>query len=147
MHEYTLLEALHAQGGDVPAPIAHADNALLMELIGDEHGAAPTLNDVDVPRDEAQKLFERVLFNVELLLSMGWVHGDLSAYNMMYPGDRIVLIDFPQVAKCNANPRARGLFGRDIERIAQYFEGCGLTINAPQLAKELWLKHVPEPPA
>ena len=145
MHEYTLLEALHGQGGDVPAPIAHADNALLMELIGDEHGAAPTLNDVVVPRDQAQKLFERVLFNVELLLGMGWVHGDLSAYNMLYQDGRIVLIDFPQVAKCNANPRARGLFGRDIERVAQYFESCGLAIDAAQLAEELWSKHVPEP--
>ena len=144
MHEYTLLEALHNQGGDVPQPIASGDNAVLMEFVGDENGPAPSLNDVEIPQDQAQTLFDRVLFNVELLLGMGWVHGDLSAYNMLYHGGRIVLIDFPQVTDCNNNPRARGIFERDIERIAQYFERSGLVIDAPRLAKELWSKHVPE---
>lgn len=145
MHEYALLEALHGQGGDVPQPIASGDNALLMEFIGDENGPAPTLNGVSIPQDQAQELFDRVLFNVELLLGMGWVHGDLSAYNMLYHGGRIVLIDFPQVTDCHNNPRARGIFERDIARVAQYFERSGLAIDAPRLAKELWSKHVREP--
>ena len=64
MHEYTTLLELHTRGGDVPRPIEYGDNALLMEFIGDEHGPAPTLNDVDVPEEQAQQLFEREFVTV-----------------------------------------------------------------------------------
>lgn len=144
MHELTLLEALHAQGADVPRPLGHREHALLMEYIGDEAGAAPTLNDVKLEPEEAKPLFERVIFNVELLLELGWVHGDLSEYNILYHQGRVVLIDFPQVASCHNNPRARALFERDIERVARYFERWGHGTDPRQLARELWAKHVSE---
>ncbi len=142
MHEFKLLEALRAAGGDVPEPIDHGQQALLMEFIGDESDAAPTLNDVDLDPAEAQALFDRVMFNVELLLGMGWVHGDLSAYNILYQRGRIVLIDFPQVVDCRNNPRARAIFERDVERVAQYFAGAGWSIDHDRLASELWDKYV-----
>jgi RIO kinase 1 len=145
MHEFTLLQTLHAQGADVPEPIEHGEQALLMEFIGDELDAAPTLNDFQIDPSDAQRLFERVIFNVELLLGLGWVHGDLSPYNMLYHHGRIVLIDFPQVVNCENNPRAREIFERDIERVAQYFARVGWSVDAPRLASELWSKHVPEP--
>lgn len=143
MHEFTLLEALHARGADVPEPIEHGDQALLMDFIGDGPDASPTLNDVVLEPSEAQPLFDRVLFNIELLLELGWVHGDLSAYNILYQRGRIVLIDFPQVVDSQNNPRARAIFERDVERVSQYFEGAGLSIDHRQLARELWSKHVP----
>lgn len=143
MHEFTLLQTLHARGADVPEPIEHGEQALLMEFIGDGMDAAPTLNDVDVESSDAQRLFERVIFNVELLLGLGWVHGDLSPYNLLYHQGRLVLIDFPQVVDCQNNPRARGIFDRDIERVTQYFERAGCSVDARRLAQELWVKHVP----
>jgi RIO kinase 1 len=142
MHEFTLLETLHAGGADVPEPIEHADQALLMEFIGDESGAAPTLSDVELEPGEAQNLFERVIFNVEQLLGLGWVHGDLSPYNILYHRGRIVLIDFPQVVDCRNNPKARAIFDRDIDRVAHYFGRFGSIIDARRLARELWSKHV-----
>lgn len=142
MHELTLLRTLHAQGADVPEPIEHGGQALLMEFIGDEADAAPTLNDVALDPKEARTLFERVLFNVELLLGLGWVHGDLSAYNILYHRGRAVLIDFPQVVSVENNPRARSIFERDIERVAQYFAGAGHECDHRRLARELWSKHV-----
>jgi RIO kinase 1 len=144
MHEFTLLQTLHAKGADVPEPIEHGEQALLMEFIGDELDAAPTLNDVEIESSDAQRLFERVIFNVELLLELGWVHGDLSPYNLLYHHGRLVLIDFPQVVDCQNNPRARGIFERDIERVAQYFDRVGWSVDARRLAAELWAKHVPE---
>lgn len=142
MHEFTLLRALHAQGGDVPEPIEHGEHALLMEFVGDGDDAAPTLNDVVLQPDEAQRSFDRVIFNVELLLAQGWVHGDLSAYNILYHRGRVVLIDFPQVVDCQSNPRARAIFERDIERVSQYFEGAGFSTDPRRLARELWSRHV-----
>lgn len=146
MHEFSLLETLHAAGADVPQPIEHHTHALLMEYVGDEAAAAPTLNDVQLEPEQAKRLFERVVFNVELLLSLGWVHGDLSEYNILYDRGRIVLIDFPQVASCHANPKARALFERDIERVARYFERWGHPSDARRLAHELWSRHVSDEP-
>jgi RIO kinase 1 len=138
MHEFTLLRTLHARGADVPEPIEHAEHALLMEFIGDGVNAAPTLNDVEIEPADAQRLFERVIANVEILLGMGWAHGDLSPYNILYRDGRPVLIDFPQVTDCRENPRARAIFERDIARVVAYFERFGHRVDARQLARELW---------
>jgi RIO kinase 1 len=143
MHEFTLLETLHANGADVPEPIEHGQQALLMEFVGDDLDAAPTLSDVEIDPTRAQPLFERVIFNVELLLRLGWVHGDLSAHNILYHRERIVLIDFPQVVDCQNNPRAREIFERDLERVTQYFARFGVNTDPRRLARELWSKHVP----
>jgi len=61
---------------------------------------------------------------------------------MLHAG-RIVLIDFPQVADAQNNPKARALFERDIERVTGYFARCGHATDARQLARELWSRHVP----
>jgi RIO kinase 1 len=143
MHEFTLLQALHARGGDVPEPIEHAEHALLMEFIGDGTDAAPMLNDVQLEAGEASQLFERVVFNIELLLQIGWVHGDLSGYNLLYNQGRVVLIDFPQVVDSRNNPKARALFDRDVKRVAQCFARDDWKIDHEQLAQQLWSKYVP----
>jgi RIO kinase 1 len=142
MHEFTLLQTLHARGADVPEPIAHGEHALLMEFVGDETTAAPTLNEVALELREARQLFERVLFDIELLLELGWVHGDLSSHNILYQHGRVVLIDFPQVVTCHGNPDARSLFERDVERVAQYFSRAGVRTDQRGLARALWSKHV-----
>jgi RIO kinase 1 len=144
MHELTVLQALHAQGGDVPKPFEHAEQALLMEFIGEGTEGAPTLNDIVLEPSEAKQLFERVVFNIELLLGLGWVHGDLSAYNILYHQGRIVLIDFPQVVHCRNNPKARSLFDRDVQRVAEYFSTHDASIDHEQLARQLWEKHIPD---
>jgi RIO kinase 1 len=142
MHEFTLLQTLHERGGDVPEPLEHGEQAILMEFIGDGLDAAPTLNDVSLEPAEAKRLFERVLFNIELLLELGWVHGDLSAHNILYHEGRIILIDFPQVVDCQNNHKARPIFDRDIERVAGYFSTAGHSVDAQRLSRELWEKYV-----
>jgi RIO kinase 1 len=145
MHEFSVLQALFALGADVPAPIEHAEQALLMEFIGDGHDPAPTLNEVSLPRAEAKALLERVLFDIELLLGLGWVHGDLSAHNILYQRGRIALIDFPQVVACHEHPNARAFFNRDIERITHYFWRAGVNVDPERIARQLWAKHVVNP--
>lgn len=142
MHEYTVLRAMAAQGGDVPVPIEHSEFALLMEFIGDGVEAAPTLSQLSLSSTESRPLLERVLFNLELLLGLGWVHGDLSAHNILYHRGRVVLIDFPQVVAARGNPGARGFFERDVERVAQHFARAGVPLDARRWASQLWAKHV-----
>jgi RIO kinase 1 len=145
MHEFSVLQALHAAGADVPEPIAHSEQALLLEFIGDADHAAPTLNEVVLDRAEGRPLFERVLHNVERLLALGWVHGDLSAYNILYHHGRIALIDFPQVASARGNPEARDLLQRDVTRIVQYFARSGVDVDPVQLTHQLWKRHIATP--
>lgn len=142
LHERNVLAALAARGADVPRPIEHGSFALLMEFIGEGTEPAPTLSQISLTPGEARPIFERVLHNVELLLDLGWVHGDLSAFNLLYHRERAVLIDFPQVVAARANPDARTFFERDIERLAQYFGRAGVTVDAPRLSQQLWNKHV-----
>jgi RIO kinase 1 len=142
MHEFTLLSELYSRGGNVPRPLAHGEYALLMEFIGDGIEPAPSLNEVTLEPREARRLFEQIMFDVETLLELGWVHGDLSPYNILYRPDRAVLIDFPQVVACRGNPDARTLFDRDVARVAQYFSRSGLTVDARELAGALWDKHM-----
>src|SRR5688500_2115717 len=97
MYEYTTMARLHGAGAAVPRPYAAGENAILMTYYGDEQRAAPTLNEVHLSKAEATPLFEEVLRNIELLLQHGQIHGDLSAYNILYWQGSVVLIDFPQV--------------------------------------------------
>jgi len=140
-YEFQTLEILHAAGADVPKPYAMERNAILMGYVGDFGNAAPTLNSVTLDRDEARPLFERVIRNVDLLLSNGRIHGDLSAYNILYWDGDITLIDFPQVVPPEANPSAWNIFLRDVTRICQYFNSQGVKTNARKLATELWTSH------
>lgn len=140
-YEFQTLERLHAAGADVPRPFVMLKNSILMEFIGDEGGAAPTLNSVQLDRGEARDLFDRVVLNMDLLLANKRIHGDLSAYNILYWDGGITLIDFPQVVDPEANPSAWVIFLRDVTRVCQYFASQGVKANAHKLAAELWTSH------
>ena len=84
-YEFETQRLLYEAGADVPRPFAQIGNALLMEYIGDGDGrprrccARSTL-----AREEARTLFEQILRNIELFLACDRIHGDLSAYNILY---------------------------------------------------------------
>ena len=142
-HELARLEQMHAAGADVPEPIAHDSHVLLMELVATDDGVvAPILANVTLEPGEAQPVFDRILWNVKLLLSFGWVHGDLSAHNILYRRGEPTLIDFPQVVAAEENPQAFRLFVRDLERVGAYFARFGLRVGARSLAESLWHEHV-----
>ncbi len=136
--EFETLKTLHAAGADVPEPYEMGENAILMSYIGDEAIAAPTLNTVRLERDEAQHIFARLMRNIKLMLSHGIVHGDLSAYNVLYWKSRITVIDFPQVISPTVHRLAYPIFSRDIRRLCEYFTRQGVRSHPAQVAAELW---------
>ncbi|MDX1520255.1 MAG: RIO1 family regulatory kinase/ATPase [Anaerolineae bacterium] len=138
MHEFTALDLLYKAGGSVPKPIAAAENAILMSYIGDEYSPAPTLNEIDLDPAEAEPLFREALRNVELLLQHGLIHGDLSAYNILYWEGKITLIDFPQVVDYRTNPNAEFILKRDITRVCDYFADQGVECDAETISQDLW---------
>lgn len=142
MHEYMTMERLYRAGGAVPRPVAAGENAILMGYWGDGNMAAPTLNGVRLELDEAEALFAEAWRNVELMLQHHLIHGDLSAYNILYWEGQITLIDFPQVVDCVANDFARDILRRDVERLCDYFASQGVRCEAQALMGDLWGRYV-----
>jgi RIO kinase 1 len=146
MYEYTTMQTLHALGAAVPVPIAASENAILMSYIGDEQMAAPPLADVELEPDERKPLFDEILRNIDLMLANGWIHGDLSAYNILYWDGDITLIDFPQVTQAHGNSQAYSIFERDITRITEYFATQGYARDPQAITRALWHKHMARNP-
>ena len=115
---------------------------LLMSFIGDEYGSAPTLSEVNIERQEAKPLFDSLLEDVAIMLEHGYVHGDLSAYNILYWEGALTLIDFPQMVNAYKNPHAYELFERDISRVCAYFERFGIQHHTRSLARSLWQEYM-----
>ena len=144
MHEFTALQMLHEAGGAVPRPIAAGENAILMGYCGDALMAAPTLNEIDLEPDEAEPLFREVVRNIELMVDHDIIHGDLSAYNMLYWDGELVIIDFPQVTHCTTNESAYEILERDITRVCEYFAGQGVETDGAGLLERLWARYAVE---
>ncbi|MBV9545766.1 MAG: hypothetical protein JOY61_15455 [Chloroflexi bacterium] len=136
--EWETLCRLQAAGADVPRPLATSSNALLLEFLGDEDGAAPLLKGLRLEQAEAEAVFDRLLDNVQLWLAYDVVHADLSAYNVLYWQDQPWVIDFPQSCDPRFNTNAFDLLLRDIRNLANYFERSGVVRDAFGLADSYW---------
>jgi len=140
-YEFVTLRRLYEQGAAVPRPVAVNPNTVLMAYIGDANRAAPTLHEVSLSPREASALFGETLRNIELLLSQGLVHADLSAYNILYWEGAIYLIDFPQVIDIHINRSARAILARDIQRVCQYFQAQGVDCEPQAILGQLWERY------
>lgn len=137
-HEFEVLTALHRAGADIPQPIAHTENAILMEYFGDREGAAPSLGSSELSRREAHAVFDCLLNNIELWLAHNYIHGDLSAYNVLYWQGQAKIIDFPQAIDARFNSNALSLLIRDIENVCHAVARYGLTYDGRRIAERLW---------
>jgi RIO kinase 1 len=138
MREYQVLQLLHEAYADVPRPIAAEGEAILMEYFGDEDEAAQQLNRVHLDEAEAPALFQRLMNNVELLLGLNLVHGDLSPHNVLYWRGEVRVIDFPQATDPRFNSHARDFLTRDVANLVRYFAEYGVEADADALADDLW---------
>jgi RIO kinase 1 len=141
-HEFETLRILHEAGALVPKPYARASNAILMEYMGDETTAAPTLNQVSLDSHEAQQLFEHLMESVRLMLLHDRIHADLSAFNVLYWQGQVKIIDFPQAVDPATNSHAFPLLQRDVTRLCQYFDLYGVDANPQRLSRDLWSEYV-----
>jgi RIO kinase 1 len=141
-HEWDTLRTLSAQGAAVPRPYARAQSAILMEYIGDERGAAPALQQVQLAPEEVRPLLVQALDGVELLLRHNLVHADLSPYNILYRPGRLTIIDFPQAVNARINTHAPELLSRDVHRVCAYFMRYGVHVDPERIARHLWSRYL-----
>ena len=67
----------------------------------------------------------------------GLVHGDLSAYNVLAAGERLVVIDLPQLVDLVANPAGPDFLLRDCTNVCRWFRARGLDVDEHLLFGEV----------
>lgn len=125
-HEWQELVRLHDAGATVPPPVEPIENGYRMAFIGDDAQAAPRLSDVDLDRATAERVWNELLEEIAVFLSAERVHGDLSAYNVLWWRDRPVVIDLSQTIDVVTHPAALQLLQRDVASLAAYFSRRGV---------------------
>jgi Serine/threonine protein kinase involved in cell cycle control len=133
--EYRNLREMKNAGARVPEPIAVKNNVLVMEYLGSRTRPAPLLKDRNMSRDEACRIYEKIIGYVKKIYYSGLIHGDLSEYNvLMWRGP--VLIDVGQGVSIK-HPLAAELLRRDVETIVRFFNRFGVNIDIEKTMEEV----------
>ncbi|MEV4756235.1 RIO1 family regulatory kinase/ATPase [Micromonospora sp. NPDC049559] len=113
----------------VPYPVQLLGTELMLEFVGDpdEGQAAPRLAQLRPEPAELRNLWDQLVAALVVLARAGMAHGDLSPYNLLVHGDRLVLIDLPQVVDVVANPQGRDFLARDVRVVSAWFAARGLS--------------------
>ena len=136
--EFDALCALWTLGAVVPYPVQILGTELLLEFIGGADGAAaPRLAEIDARGTELDPLWDQLVELLVLLARAGYAHGDLSAYNLLVDGDRLVTIDLPQVVDVVGNPQGPAYLDRDARNVAAWFSRHGRPVDADALVGRL----------
>ena len=75
--------------------------------------------------------------NVRIMTKNFLVHGDLSAYNILYQDGKIWVIDFPQTTDLEKNTNGADLLYRDLKNVCNFFARKGVVRDPETLFKEL----------
>ena len=139
--EWQALVRCHGLGLPVPYPVQLDGTELLMEWITveGEHGAetAPRLAQTRPDRPLLESYYEQLRDAMAELARHGVVHGDMSAYNVLAAGDRLVIIDLPQVVDLVGNPAGMDFLMRDCTNVVGWFRARGLEVDEQDLFGEL----------
>jgi RIO kinase 1 len=118
--EYKNLERLKKVKVRAPKPIIFSKNILVMQYIGNKKESAPLLKNVEL--SNPQKVFnELITFIKKMYKKAELVHGDLSAFNILYFQNKPYLIDLGQGVLIE-HPKAQEFLRRDIHNIVHYFK-------------------------
>jgi RIO kinase 1 len=125
-NEWDNLVHLHAAGVTVPPPAELLEDGYRMAFIGDGGVAAPRLSAVALDTPTAKRVWHELLEELAAMVAADRVHGDLSAYNVLWWHERPVLIDFSQTIDVITHASARDLLLRDIDALGGYFTRRGV---------------------
>ena len=123
--EYRNLLAARKALVSAPLPITFMKNILVMKFIGDET-AAPKVKDA-IPGNSGEFL-KMITDNVRKFYRAGYVHGDLSKFNILNSGEAPVLIDFSQATPLR-DPNSEEMLKRDVRNVCRFFEKLGVNAD------------------
>jgi RIO kinase 1 len=118
----------------VPRPITVLDNIIVMEMIGRDE-PAPQLK--DAYPDDAEEYAEQLVASLKEIYDKGFVHGDLSEYNILNFEEEPIFIDLSQSTTRN-DPNYKEYWDRDIQNMARYFKKIGLKITKEDIENKIF---------
>jgi len=136
-HELEMMQAAWNAGVNVPYPVGPRGDGLLMQFVGDAERAAPRLAEARLARSDVRRARDQLIENVRLLVGAGFVHADLSAFNLLWWDDQVWLIDFPQAVDVTVNPHAFEYLYRDLGNVGHWFARHGEPFAVDELYAEL----------
>jgi len=131
--EWESLKLCWSLGLPVPYPVQIDGTELLMEWITVDGETAPRLAQSRPSPAVLASYFEQLREAIATMAQHGIVHGDLSAYNLLAAGERLVIIDLPQVVDLVGNPKGMDFLLRDCANVCGWFRSKGLD---PKVANE-----------
>lgn len=135
--EWTALRRCWELGLPVPYPVQIDETEIMMEWITHEGETAPRLAQVRPEPDVLAGYYEQLRDVLVTLVQAGLVHGDLSPYNTLAAGERLVVIDLPQMVDLVGNPQGMDYLMRDCANMCQWFRARGLPADEQELFGEL----------
>lgn len=138
--EWTYLRMAYENGIPVPYPVQICGTEILMEFIEDPDRpgvAAPRLQSVHPGPEQLQGYWDQLVAAMTAFARMGFAHGDLSPYNVLAAGNRLVVIDLPQLVDLAGNLQGAELLARDCKNMCAWFTARGLPVDDGELLGEL----------
>jgi RIO kinase 2 len=112
--EYEALESLYPDVS-VPRPVDQNRHAVVMERVDGVELSRTKLTD-----EQVRPVMELVLEEVAAAWQAGYVHADMSEYNVFVTDAGVVVFDWPQAVPTD-HENARELLERDVENVVGYF--------------------------
>lgn len=134
--EWRNLKRMFDLGISVPRPYLHSADGILMSYIGNESGPTPLLVNCRLDEAVAARLLESILADVVLMVENNLIHGDFSAYNILFDGSKHTIIDVPQAVDARVSQDACNLFQRDLINIDKYFSRYGLSVPVEAMMRK-----------
>ena len=113
-HEYKVLQELHPIIS-VPQPIDHNRQAIVMERMDGLELSRARVEDSNVIQ-----IFGRILEDLARVYDAGYVHGDISEYNIFLSNNNPTLFDWPQAVTAD-HPNSDEILIRDITNLHGFF--------------------------
>ncbi|MGG5752069.1 serine protein kinase RIO [Zafaria sp. Z1313] len=138
--EWNYLRMAFEAGAPVPYPVQICGTEILMEFIEDPEvpgAAAPRLQQTTPDAARLAGYWEQLLEAMRAFARLGFAHGDLSPYNVLAAGDRLVVIDLPQFVDLAGNTQGMELLARDCRTMCGWFAARGLEHDPEELFGEL----------
>jgi RIO kinase 1 len=135
--EWQSLTTLWTAGLPVPYPVQIDGTELLMEWITVDGETAPRLARERPGPALLASYFEQLREAVATMAQLGLVHGDLSAYNILAAGERLVIIDLPQVVDLVGNPLGMDFLLRDCTNVCGWFRSKGLDVDEHEMFADI----------
>lgn len=135
--EWSALVRCWELGAPVPYPVQIDGTEILMEWIRVDGETAPRLAQARPGPDLLASWFEQLRDALATMARAGLVHGDLSAYNILAAGERLVIIDLPQMVDLVGNPQGFDYLLRDVTNVCRWFRSRGLEVDEQEVFGEL----------